>query len=68
MLCFHFDLKEKFEILKGKTCKEGLKTLGLFTLEKRRLSGDHIAVYNLLKGGGGEERARLLFLVTSDKR
>ena len=53
--------------LKGKTYKEQLRSLGLFSLEKRRLRGGLIAVYNFIKGvsrGGG---ADLLSLVTSSR-
>jgi len=53
--------------LEGMSYKQQLRTLDLSSLEKRRLRGDLMALYSILRRGNGEAGAGLFCLVSNDK-
>ncbi|KAJ7419809.1 hypothetical protein WISP_52000 [Willisornis vidua] len=52
--------------LEGKPYEEQFRSAGLFSLEKRILRGDFMAVYNFLMRGRGEAGTNLFSVVTSN--
>ena len=55
------------KVLEGMFCEEQLRTLGLSSLEKRRLRSNLIALSSFLRRGSGEGGAELFSLGSCDR-
>ncbi|KAK4816047.1 hypothetical protein QYF61_011055 [Mycteria americana] len=53
--------------LEGMSYEEQLRTLGLTSLQRRRLRDDLVALYSFLRRGSGEGGAELFSLGSSDR-
>lgn len=60
-------IKRSPQGLTGMSSEEELRTLGLSSLDPRRLKGDLIAPCSFLRRGHGEGGAELYFLLSSDR-